>query len=285
MQIAIGSYDHTKGLKDGSVKTPGVDFDFVEVSPITRAFRPMATTQAYDVGEMALVTYMLARVYKKPVLGLPIVLVRSSLLPGLVTSSNSSVSDPRELNGKTLGIRSYTQTSGVWVRGILQDAFDLDLGSLKWVTFEGAHLDEYTDPSNVTRAPADANLADMIKSGELAAGIGVPAGEGLRPFLADPAKAEADWAAKSGVRTVNHIVTVKQSLVDRDSSLPGKLTDLFERARGSNGAAVPPIGIEPNRKAFETLARYAYEQKITPTLMTPEELFPTAVRSNVSKVS
>ena len=281
MQVAIGTYDHTKGLKDGTVKTPGVDFDFVDVSPITRAFRPMATQQAYDVGEMALVTYMLARVYKKPVLGLPIVLVRSSLLPGLVTSSSSSVSDPRELKGKTLGVRSYTQTSGVWVRGILQEAFGLDLGSLKWVTFEGAHLDEYTDPSNVSRAPADANIAEMVKSGELAAAIGVPAGEGIRPFLADPAKAEADWAAKSGVRTVNHIVTVKQSLVNADSSLPGKLTDLFERARGSNGASVPPIGIEPNRKAFEALARFAYEQKITPTKMTPEELFPTAIKARV----
>ncbi|MBV9602704.1 MAG: hypothetical protein JOZ87_38415 [Chloroflexi bacterium] len=281
MQVAIGTYDHTKGLKDGTVKTPGVDFDFVDVSPITRAFRPMATQQAYDVGEMALVTYMLARVYKKPVLGLPIVLVRSSLLPGLVTSSSSSVSDPRELKGKTLGVRSYTQTSGVWVRGILQEAFGLDLGSLKWVTFEGAHLDEYTDPSNVSRAPADANIAEMVKSGELAAAIGVPAGEGIRPFLADPAKAEADWAAKSGVRTVNHIVTVKQSLVNADSSLPGKLTDLFERARGRNGASVPPIGIEPNRKAFEALARFAYEQKITPTKMTPEELFPTAIKARV----
>jgi 4,5-dihydroxyphthalate decarboxylase len=277
MQIAIGSYDHTKGLKDGSVSTPGIDFEFAEVSPITRAFRPMATQQAYDAAEMALATYMLARVYGKPVLGLPIVLVRSSLLPGLVTSSASAATDPRELNGKTLGIRSYTQTSGVWVRGILADAFGLDLSSLKWMTFEGSHLDEYVDPANVTRAPEGANMADMVKSGELAAAIGLPAAEGLRPYLADPAASEASWAQSSGVRTVNHILTVKQSLVDADPSLPAKLMDLFERARGSNGAAVPPIGVEPNRKAFETLARYAYEQKVTPRQMSVEELFPTAV--------
>jgi len=279
MQIAIGTYDHTKSLKDGSVSTPGVDFEFVEVSPITRAFRAMATQQAYDLSEMALVTYMLARVYNKPVLGLPIVLVRSNLLPGLVTASSSPLTDARELNGKTLGIRSYTQTSGVWVRGILQDGFGLDLGSLKWVTFEGSHLDEYTDPSNVSRAPEGANMADMVKSGELAAAIGIPVAEGLRTFLPDAAKAEAEWAASSGVRTVNHVLTVKQSLVDADPELPAKLTDLFERARGSNGASVPPIGVEPNRKAFETLARYAYEQKVTPRQMTVEELFPTAVGS------
>jgi 4,5-dihydroxyphthalate decarboxylase len=279
MQIAIGSYDHTKALKDGSVSAPGIDFDFVEVSPITRAFRAMATQQAYDLSEMALVTYMLARVYNKPIVGLPIVLVRSSLLPGLVTAASSSSTDPRDLNGKTLGIRSYTQTSGVWVRGILQDAFGVDLSSLKWVTFEGAHLDEYVDPPFVTRAPEGANMADMVKSGELAAAIGVPAGEGLRSYVPDAAAAEAEWAKSSGVRTVNHVLTLKQSLVDADPTLPERITDLFQRARGDNGAAVPPIGVEPNRKAFETLARYAYEQKVTPTQMSVEELFPTAVAS------
>jgi 4,5-dihydroxyphthalate decarboxylase len=274
MQIAIGTYDHTKGIKDGSVSSPGMSFDFVEVAPITRAFREMATKQAYDIAEMAVGTYMLAYVYNKPIVGLPIVLVRSSLLPGLVTASDSPITDPKDLAGKTLGVRSYTQTSAVWVRGILQDAFGLDLGSLKWVTFEGAHLDEYKDPANATRAGADKNMVDMVKSGELAAAIGVPAGDGIRPLVPDAAKAEADWAAKSGVRTVNHIVTVKKELVDKNPALPREITDLFQRARGSNGASVPPIGVEPNRKALETLARYAFEQGITPRLLTLEELFP-----------
>jgi 4,5-dihydroxyphthalate decarboxylase len=274
MQIAIGTYDHTRGLKDGSVNSPELSFEFVEVSPITRAFRHMATQQAYDVSEMALVTYMLARVYDKPIVGLPIVLVRSSLLPGLVTAADSGITHPKALNGQTLGIRSYTQTSGVWVRGILQDAFGVDLGSLKWVTFEGAHLDEYRDPPSARRAEADQNMADMVKSGELAAAIGLPLGEGLRTLIPDAAKVEADWAAKSGVRTVNHIVAVKKDLVDKDPGFARQLTELFQRARGENGASVPPIGVEPNRKAFETLARYAHEQGVTPRQLTIDQLFP-----------
>jgi 4,5-dihydroxyphthalate decarboxylase len=276
MQVAIGTYDHTKGLKDGSVSSPGLPFEFVEVSPITRAFRNMATQQAYDVAEMALVTYMLARVYDKPIVALPIVLVRSTLLPGLVTAADSPIKDPKELEGKTLGVRSYSQTSAVWVRGIIQDHFGVDLGSLKWLTFEGSHLDEFKDPANVTRAEAGKDIAEMVKSGELAAAIGVPAGEGLRSLVPDAAAKEGEWATASGVRTVNHILTVKRELVDRDPGFLNEVTDLFQRARGSNGASVPPIGVEPNRKAFETLARYAYEQKITPRQMTMAELFPTA---------
>ena len=275
MKIAIGTYDHTKALIDGTVNSPGMSFEFEEVSPITRAFRPMATQQAYDLSEMALATYMLARVYDKPIVGLPIVLVRSSLLPGLVTASGSSITDPRELNGKTLGVRSYSQTSGVWVRGILQEAFGVDLKSLKWVTFEGAHLDEYSDPPNVTRAPGGANIADMVKDGSVAAAIGVPLADGLRTLVSDAAAAEAAWASRAGVRTVNHILTVKRSLVDADPGLPTKLTDLFARARGGDGAAVPPIGVEPNRAAFQLMARFCHEQGITPRQLSIEEMFPT----------
>ena len=275
MQVAIGTYEHTKSLKDGSVSSPSLgQLDFVEVSPITRAFRQMATQQAYDIAEMAIVTYMLARVYDKPIVGLPIVLVRSTLLPSLVTAEGSPITDPRDLNGKTLGIRSYTQTSGVWVRGMLQDAFGVDLSSLKWTTFEGSHLDEYRDPANVTRAPEGQNMIDMVKSGELAAAIGVPANDGLRSLVPNAAQAEADWSARSGVRTLNHILTVKRSVVDAHPNALREITDLFQRARGADGAAVPAIGVEPSRKAFETIARYAHEQGITPREMTVEELFP-----------
>ena len=72
-----------------------------------------------------------------------------------------------------------------------------------------------------------------------------------------------------------HIVTAKKSLVDANPGLVGDLTELFDRACGSNGASVPPIGVEPNRKAFETLARFAHEQAVTPRLLSIDELFPS----------
>ena len=101
MQIAIGTYDHTKGIKDGSVSSPGLSFEFTEVSPITRAFRPMATQQAYDISEMALATYMLARVYGKPILGLPIVIALvhrpAVAMAGIFAKAQIANSDHREI--------------------------------------------------------------------------------------------------------------------------------------------------------------------------------------------
>lgn len=273
MKVAIGSYEHTQALKDGSVSSPDLPLEFVEVAPIIRAFRPMAAQQTYDVSEMALVTYMLALIYDKPIVGLPIILVRSALLPALVTAENSPLHDVHDLIGKTLGVRSYTQTTGVWVRGILHDHFGLDLPSLEWVTFEGSHLEEFQDPPNVRRAEEGKTIAAMVKSGELDAAVGVPLEEGIRPLMPDAAALEAEWARASGVTTVNHIVAVKKSLIDNDTDLPRKLMELFNRAHGSS-AAVPPIGVEPNRTAFETLSRFAFEQGIIPRQLSVDELFP-----------
>ena len=183
MKIAIGTYDHTRALKDGSVASARVPLEFEEISPITRAFRAMANDLAYDISEMALCTYMIARVLEQPIVALPIVLVRSSILGSLVSAG--SIKDPSELNGKTLGVRSYTQTTGVWVRGVLQDEFGVDLSSLKWVTTEGSHLDAYRDPPNVSRASAP--LDELLNNGSLAAAIGIPPSDRIRTLLPEPA--------------------------------------------------------------------------------------------------
>jgi 4,5-dihydroxyphthalate decarboxylase len=205
MQIAIGTYDHTKALKDGSVTSPKISFDFIEVSPITRAFRHMAAGLAYDVSEMALGTYMLAKVYDKAVVGLPIVLVRSSLLPGVVTA------EARPSRTRA----SWRQNAGhplvyadQWYLGPRhsQDAFGRtsapQLGHVR------GHLDNTRDPPNTTRWRRQEPAGHGSGDGELVAAI-QPAR--LAPACGrfpDAAQAEADWAKTSGSRTVQHIVVV-----------------------------------------------------------------------------
>ena len=71
LRIAIGSYDHVRALKDGSVRSERVKFDFVEVEPITRAFRRMTRDLEFDVSEMAITTHALAHAFQKPITALP----------------------------------------------------------------------------------------------------------------------------------------------------------------------------------------------------------------------
>ncbi len=77
---------------------------------------------------------------------------------------------PRDLNGKRVGIRSFTTTTGAWLRGILANDYGVDLNSIDWVTFEDAHVAEFKDTTK--RAPAGKPIMQMLIDGELDAVLG-----------------------------------------------------------------------------------------------------------------
>jgi 4,5-dihydroxyphthalate decarboxylase len=106
---------------------------------------------------------------------------------------------PRGLNGRRVGVRAYTQTTGAWVRGFLAEDYGIDLESITWVTFEDAHLAEYREPANVERAAAGKRLKQMLLDEEIDAAIlGDVAEEGpLKHLIPDHAAAVNLWAPGS----------------------------------------------------------------------------------------
>ena len=76
LKIAIGTYGHTKAIKDGSIPIEGVDADMVEVTPIIQAFRRMVRDLEFDICEMAPTTYMIARALGAPYIAMPIFVMR-----------------------------------------------------------------------------------------------------------------------------------------------------------------------------------------------------------------
>jgi 4,5-dihydroxyphthalate decarboxylase len=282
LKTAIGTYPYTRPLKDGAVTSPRVCFDHVDVAPANRAFRPMVNQLAYDVSELALVTLLLAKAMDRPIVGVPVVLMQQSAYGMLLVTRDSPLRHPRDLEGKTIGVRSYTQTTGTWLRGMLHDQFRLDLDSLTWLTFEPAHVDGFIDPPNVERAPQPATLARLLRSGEVDAAAGLEPADypDLRTLMPDAAQAEADFIRQTGIRPINHTLVVRQNLATAHPWLVPELFRMVEAAkqaaRGEVGPAeqeAPPDGLEVNRGALTLLARYAFEQHITPHTLATEELF------------
>ena len=145
LRTLLGDHPCTTALKNGSIKSDLVEFNFVEYSPTNKGFKPMVREAAFDVSEMAIVTYLMAKSFNKPMVLLPnVVLARFQHAYALYNAKHGTLK-PTDLNGKRVGIRSFTTTTGAWLRGILANDYGVELNSIDWITFEEDHVAEYDD--------------------------------------------------------------------------------------------------------------------------------------------
>jgi len=165
LRTLLGDHPCTSALKNGSVKSDLVALDFADYSPTNKGFKPMVREAAFDVSEMAIVTYLMAKSFGKPMVLLPNVVVARFQHGHALYNAKKGKLRPGDLNNKRVGIRSFTTTTGAWLRGILANDYGVDLGSVDWVTFEDAHVAEFRDTTK--RAPAGKQIIQMLIDGEL----------------------------------------------------------------------------------------------------------------------
>src|SRR4029450_3583776 len=158
-------------LKAGRVSSSLVTFDFADVKVINTQFKAVVRELKYDFAELAIATYLQGHEYRKPYVLLPATIMGRGQHHTIFYNAGRGLLRPAGLNGKRVGVRAYTVTTGMWVRGILAGDYDVDLESITWVTFEEPHVAEYRDPPHVERAPAGEELKQRLLDGELDAAI------------------------------------------------------------------------------------------------------------------
>jgi 4,5-dihydroxyphthalate decarboxylase len=287
LHTAFANYPHVRALKDGLVVSPLIRFDFEDVPVITRAFRRMVRTLDFDLCEIALTTLAQALAFGKPIRGVPVAVMRGFHHAALVCPVQSGIRSPADLRGKRIGVRAWSQTTGVWVRGVLLDEYGVDHRDITWMTQEDAHVQEYVDPPNVQRIAPGQDLKAMLLAGEIDAGIaltGIDAAS-VRPVIANPMDAAAAWFAKTGAYPVNHLLCLKTALVEAHPWLPAELMRLFVAAKAVAtepsgerrfscivGPDPLPYGLEENRTGIELCLHYAAEQGLVPRAYVAEEI-------------
>src|ERR1700753_3031295 len=209
LRTLLGDHPGTAALKNGTIKSDLVAFEFVDYSPTNKGFKPMVREAAFDVSEMAIVTYLMAKSFGKPMVLLPNVVVARFQHAYALYNAKQGPLKPADLNGKRVGIRSFTTTTGAWLRGILANDYGVALNSVDWVTFEDAHVAEFVDTTK--RAPAGKKIVQMLIDGELDAVLGENVDHpDLKPLFADGD--DKSWRAKNGASPINHMVVVSQNL-------------------------------------------------------------------------
>lgn len=279
LRVNLAEYAVTKALRDGRVTSDIVNLDYCGPTPAHNGFKAMVRENAFDAGELAIVTFLQAKAYGKPYVLLPIPI--SGRFQHHCAGYNIDFGhlDPKDIEGKKVGVRTYTQTTALWIRGILRHEYGVDLDKVTWMTLGEGHLAEYRDPNNCQRLPAGSNIPQMMLDGELSAallGEDMPKDPRVRTLVSDAQAAAKDWFAREGVVPINHMFVVHEDLSKRRPDIVRELYRMIveSRALAQNVPAVfPPIGLGANRKGIQLAIDWALDQKIIPHRLTVDELF------------
>ena len=312
LTIAVADYPHTAAVRSGAIPIDGIDAEIITVKPQIAAFRRMVRQVEFDVCELAATTYIIARAFGAPFVALPIFVQRRFHHAGLLVRPDAGIKTPKDLEGKKVGVRAYSVTTGAWTRGILIDEFGLDVSKVTWVVDDEEHVAQLQLPANVVHAPKGTSLADMMANGELAAGFqgnggvgrtGAPTG-GWQTVEADypdlfpnAAELEADWYRRTGIYPMHGTIVVKDAVLKEHPWVAASLFRAFSRAKDEWLAALAsrspdnasdkkyvalrkivghdplPFGLEPNHASIAALEATAFKQQLTPRRMTLDELF------------
>ena len=243
----------TEALKDGDVSArTGSGCEFEEVPVLIQAFRRMVRSLDFDVTEMAFTHVPGApgrTASRSP-------RCRSSWSAASTTARSSRGAPagalaPKELEGRRVGVnRGYTVTTGVWARGILADQYGVDLSRVTWVLSGDEHVAEYQPPPNVVPVEPGQDVPEMVATGELAAGIGIPGDRpDVVPLIPDAGQAGYDALREHGLYPINHLVVVKDELL---SAYPEPGGGPVRRVRGGEEplrGAAPRGRRQPSRDA------------------------------------
>lgn len=273
----------TSPLKQGAISSPKVRLDFVEVVPVHKAFAPMVREQAYDLAELAIVTALQAIAYGRPIVLLPVVVASRFQRGCLITRQHGGVDAPDDLRGKRIGVRSYTQTTGMWVRAHLTEDYGLATEDMHWITRDPAHVEQYDDPAFVEHGSDDRGLPELLRAGLIDAAIlgnDLPKDDAFKPVIADAAQRDRAWYGQHGFVPTNHMLSASADLCQREPDAVRAAFDLLSQAHAQLAPTDTPSPFAIGFQAVQAPVRYVIdaclEQGLLPRRLSMDEVFGPA---------
>ncbi|WP_329059349.1 ABC transporter substrate-binding protein [Streptomyces sp. NBC_01453] len=266
LTVVLGEYPHAQPLLDGDAEIDGYLAEPVEVKPVIGAYRRMIRDLEFDVCELAPVSYLMARQEGIPLTAVPVFLNRRFHHGDVQCAAHSGIRVPRDLEGRRVGVRAYSVSTGVWVRGVLREEYGVDIDKITWVVDDDDHI-EGRVPSNVERVTDGRSLGELLRSGEIDAALTGNAGTGRAgapragwtaatdpepgaddspyPLFPEAGTLAVDHYLRKGIYPLHSLIAVRSELVERDPHLPSALYAAFADSKRRHLAAQPDWSAVP----------------------------------------
>ena len=217
-----------------ATETSSLNLVHQAITPIHRAFRPMVEEMEFDVSELAIVTAIQAVEKNRNIVPLPVTISARVQHKSIIQNSKFTNLTPADLEGKRVAVRAYSQTTGAWVRTILDTEYGVDCTKIKWITQEAPHVAGVLEPSNVVRDPDGASPLDLIRQGAVEAAIfgnDLPDEPWAKPVIANPDQAGKTSLETNGIIQINHIIVVSRPFFEKRQNDVKMIMQGFAAAR------------------------------------------------------
>jgi 4,5-dihydroxyphthalate decarboxylase len=308
LTLACGDYETVRALKEGTVKPEGIELTVLtDMTSDIRHWR-MVRNQEFDVAELSMSNYLMAKYRGLPFAAIPVFLHRRFRHGFVFLNAGKGIAKPTDLIGKKVGLRNFQATANLWIRGILEHEYKLPHRQIQWFKQDEEEV-EWAPPRdlNIQRVSAGKNVEKMLVEGDLDALIHP---ELIHPILDKDKRVtrlfpnyrdlEMQYFKRTGIFPIMHTTAIKQEVVEKYPWVPINLMRAFKESkkvaykRMENPRIVPLawfrhfleeqeeiLGADPwvyglgdsNRKNLETLMQYSQEQALLGRKLELEELF------------
>jgi len=313
LSVAVGPYDRTRALIDGSVQIDGVEPTCMTLPPEEIFFRALRHAE-FDICELSLSSFTVKTAQGGgPYVGVPAFVSRMFRHTSIWVRTDR-IKKPEDLKGKRVGLPEYQLTANVWARAVLEEDYGVKPSDIHWIR---GGIEDSDRPEKITisvpkdvrldNAPAGKSISRLLADGEID-GFIAPRPPSLPRntpnvgwLFPDPAATASDYFKRTGIFPIMHLVGVRRTLVEQHPWLPGAVFKAFIQAKdkavdmladpSASKATLPfleervaqaralmgddfwPYGFEANRKTLEAFLRHHHAQGLSSRLVKPEELF------------
>jgi 4,5-dihydroxyphthalate decarboxylase len=299
--LATGYHVRARPLWDGRVKTGDLKLKVTPFASDGERHRRFLAGD-FDACELSLALYLALKSNGAPLIAIPVFPNRRFRYSFIYVREDSNIRAPADLKGKAVGVPSYLNTCGLWVRGLLWDEYGLKTKDMTWKVLRREAVEFTTPPgAMIENFTGKGDLRSRLLSGEVDALVtpDVMVGNGVRRLFSQTKELEKDYFKKAGIFPANHAIVFREPVTRANPDLPRKFYDLWDEARKlaleddedptfSNFAWIRDLweeeqalfggdpwryGMTANRKVIETLIRYGVEQGIAKAGIDPAKLF------------
>lgn len=304
----------TRPVQTGEVTPEGIDLNVLAITDVNDLFRRMIRHGEFDAAEMSMSSFLMAKDQGTPAwVGLPVFVSRVFRHGFIFVNDDAGIEDPADLRGKRVGVPSYSMTSALWARGIVENEYGVAPTEMRWVQRRGQGTEE-GDPLTLSlpggldleAKPPDRTLSGMLADGTIDAlfSSSVPAsydGETVRRLFPDYRRVEESYYERTGLFPIMHLLVVREDVYEGNEWIASELTRTFTEAKeralsvldstSRRRIAVPwiyehiervqevlgedywPYGVEENYDVLDEMTRYSHEQGLTSEKLSVDDLF------------